>query len=103
VHELKHDGYRLQIHVRDGRVRLYNMNAADWTKRYPQASPHPEIASCANSSSAAMALLLLSYTPICLSAASKARKPRPPVRQYAGGGRCDCRDANSWMESSCIH
>ena len=36
VHELKHDGYRLQIHVRDGRVRLYTMNAADWTKRYPR-------------------------------------------------------------------
>ena len=36
VHELKHDGYRLQIHVRDGRVRLYTMNGADWTKRYPR-------------------------------------------------------------------
>jgi bifunctional non-homologous end joining protein LigD len=35
VHELKHDGYRLQIHVRDGRVRLYTMNGADWTSRYP--------------------------------------------------------------------
>ena len=23
AHELKHDGYRLQVHVRDGRVRLY--------------------------------------------------------------------------------
>jgi bifunctional non-homologous end joining protein LigD len=36
VHELKHDGYRLQIHIRDGRVKLYTMNAADWTKRYPR-------------------------------------------------------------------
>jgi bifunctional non-homologous end joining protein LigD len=36
AHELKHDGYRLQIHVRDGRVKLYTMNAADWTKRYPR-------------------------------------------------------------------
>jgi ATP-dependent DNA ligase len=36
VHELKHDGYRLQIHVRDGRVRLYTMNGNDWTKRYPR-------------------------------------------------------------------
>jgi ATP dependent DNA ligase domain len=36
VHELKHDGYRLQIHVRDGRVRLYTRNGADWTKRYPR-------------------------------------------------------------------
>src|SRR5262245_5049021 len=33
--ELKHDGYRLQIHVRDGRVRLYTMSGNDWTKRYP--------------------------------------------------------------------
>ena len=36
VHELKHDGYRLQLHVRDGRVRLYTMNGNDWTKRYPR-------------------------------------------------------------------
>ena len=36
VHELKHDGYRLQVHVRDGRVRLYTMNGNDWTKRYPR-------------------------------------------------------------------
>ena len=35
VHEVKHDGYRLQIHVRDGRARLYTMNAANWTYRYP--------------------------------------------------------------------
>jgi ATP-dependent DNA ligase len=36
VHELKHDGYRLQIHVRDGRVRLFTMNGNDWTERYPR-------------------------------------------------------------------
>jgi ATP dependent DNA ligase domain len=24
-----------QIHVRDGRVRLYTINGADWSKRYP--------------------------------------------------------------------
>jgi hypothetical protein len=35
THELRHDGYRLQIHMRDGRVRLYTMNGADWSKRYP--------------------------------------------------------------------
>jgi len=38
VRELKRDGYRLQIHVRDGRVRLYTMNGADWSKRYPLIS-----------------------------------------------------------------
>src|SRR5262245_4336689 len=36
AHEPKHDGYRLQIHVRDGRVLLLTMNGADWTKRYPR-------------------------------------------------------------------
>ena len=29
-------GYRLQVHVQDGRVRLYTMNGADWSKRYPR-------------------------------------------------------------------
>jgi len=32
---LKHDGYRLQIHVHDGRVRLYTRNGSDWSDRYP--------------------------------------------------------------------
>jgi ATP-dependent DNA ligase len=36
AHELKHDGYRLQIHVRDGLVRLYTMNGNNWTDRYPR-------------------------------------------------------------------
>ena len=35
AHELKHDGYRLQVHARDGRVRLYTMNGADWSAHYP--------------------------------------------------------------------
>jgi hypothetical protein len=35
AHELKHDGYRLQIHARDGRVRLYTITGADRSKRYP--------------------------------------------------------------------
>jgi bifunctional non-homologous end joining protein LigD len=35
VHEVKHDGYRLQIHAGNGRVRLYTMNGADWSDRYP--------------------------------------------------------------------
>jgi bifunctional non-homologous end joining protein LigD len=37
AHELKH-GYRLQIHVGDGRVRLYTINGADRSKRYPLIS-----------------------------------------------------------------
>jgi bifunctional non-homologous end joining protein LigD len=35
AHELKHDGYRLQIHIRDGRVKLYTINGYDWSDRYP--------------------------------------------------------------------
>ena len=35
VHELKQDGYRLQIHIRASRVRLFTMNGHDWTERYP--------------------------------------------------------------------
>src|SRR6187397_1712115 len=34
-YEIKHDGYRLQIHIRDGRVRLYTRRGADWTERFP--------------------------------------------------------------------
>jgi bifunctional non-homologous end joining protein LigD len=36
AHELTHDGYRLQIHVRDGRVRLYTIDGNNWTDRYPR-------------------------------------------------------------------
>jgi bifunctional non-homologous end joining protein LigD len=35
LHEIKHDGYRLQIHVNSGRVRLYTMTGVDWTERFP--------------------------------------------------------------------
>jgi bifunctional non-homologous end joining protein LigD len=35
VHEIKHDGFRLQIHVRGKRVGLYTMTGVDWTARYP--------------------------------------------------------------------
>ena len=36
AHEIKHDGYRLQIHVGPSRVRLLTMTGADWTERYPR-------------------------------------------------------------------
>ena len=35
AHELKHDGYRLQIHVRDGRVRLYTIDGRRLVKALP--------------------------------------------------------------------
>ena len=35
MHEIKHDGYRLQVHIRDGRVRLFTRTGVDWSDRYP--------------------------------------------------------------------
>jgi bifunctional non-homologous end joining protein LigD len=35
VHELKLDGYRVQAHLRDGRVRLYTRSGLDWVNRFP--------------------------------------------------------------------
>ncbi len=35
VHEIKYDGYRLQIHVRGERVRTLTRRGYDWTPRFP--------------------------------------------------------------------
>jgi bifunctional non-homologous end joining protein LigD len=35
VHELKLDGYRIQAHLRDGRVTVYTRTGLDWTARFP--------------------------------------------------------------------
>jgi bifunctional non-homologous end joining protein LigD len=33
-HEIKYDGYRVQIHLNKGRVTVYTRNGLDWTKRF---------------------------------------------------------------------
>jgi bifunctional non-homologous end joining protein LigD len=35
VHEIKFDGYRLQIHLNKGKVTVYTRNGHDWTNRFP--------------------------------------------------------------------
>ena len=35
IHEIKHDGYRLIICRRAGRVRVFSRRGYDWTDRYP--------------------------------------------------------------------
>jgi bifunctional non-homologous end joining protein LigD len=35
VHEIKHDGYRLQVRREGGGVRLFTRRGYDWTTRYP--------------------------------------------------------------------
>lgn len=34
VHEIKFDGYRIQAHIEDGKVRLYTRKGLDWTGRF---------------------------------------------------------------------
>ena len=34
LHEIKFDGYRVQIHLNKGTRRLYTRNGLDWTKRF---------------------------------------------------------------------
>ena len=35
IHEIKHDGYRMIVRKKDGRVRLFTRRGYDWTDRYP--------------------------------------------------------------------
>jgi bifunctional non-homologous end joining protein LigD len=34
LHEIKLDGYRVQIHLNRGRKKVYTRNGLDWTKRF---------------------------------------------------------------------
>jgi bifunctional non-homologous end joining protein LigD len=34
LHEIKYDGYRVQIHVNAGKKKVYTRNGLDWTKRF---------------------------------------------------------------------
>jgi bifunctional non-homologous end joining protein LigD len=34
LHEIKYDGYRVQVHVNRGRKKVYTRNGLDWTKRF---------------------------------------------------------------------
>ncbi|MCA6097628.1 non-homologous end-joining DNA ligase [Bradyrhizobium australafricanum] len=34
LHEIKYDGYRVQLHLSQGRAKAYTRNGLDWTKRF---------------------------------------------------------------------
>ena len=34
IHEIKYDGYRVQVHLNKGNVKLYTRNGHDWTNRF---------------------------------------------------------------------
>jgi bifunctional non-homologous end joining protein LigD len=36
AHEIKRDGYRVQVSKRDRRVRLFTRRGFDWSDRYPR-------------------------------------------------------------------
>ena len=35
IHEVKHDGYRVQLVIERGNVRLYTRNGYDWSDKFP--------------------------------------------------------------------
>jgi len=35
IHEIKHDGYRSQVMIQRGQVRVFTRNGHDWTDRFP--------------------------------------------------------------------
>src|SRR5207253_2840566 len=35
VHEIKFDGYRIQVHFEHGHVKLYTRRGLNWTDKYP--------------------------------------------------------------------
>src|SRR5439155_26401451 len=35
VHEIKYDGYRVQVHIESGKVALLTRTGLDWTDRFP--------------------------------------------------------------------
>jgi bifunctional non-homologous end joining protein LigD len=34
LHEIKFDGYRVQVHLNKGKRKVYTRNGLDWTKRF---------------------------------------------------------------------
>lgn len=34
IHEIKYDGYRVQVHINSGRKKVYTRNGLDWTNRF---------------------------------------------------------------------
>jgi bifunctional non-homologous end joining protein LigD len=37
LHEIKLDGYRVQIHLNKGERKVHTRNGLDWTKRFPRS------------------------------------------------------------------
>jgi bifunctional non-homologous end joining protein LigD len=44
LHEIKYDGYRVQVHLNQGRKKVYTRNGLDWTKRFSRIAAALDIA-----------------------------------------------------------
>jgi bifunctional non-homologous end joining protein LigD len=44
LHEIKYDGYRIQVHTNRGRKKVYTRNGLDWTKRFSSVAAALDIA-----------------------------------------------------------
>jgi ATP-dependent DNA ligase len=40
VHEIKFDGYRVQVHLRDAAVKVFTRRGNDWTNRFRKVAAH---------------------------------------------------------------
>jgi bifunctional non-homologous end joining protein LigD len=38
LHEIKYDGYRVQVHLNRGRKKVFTRNGVDWTKRFTETA-----------------------------------------------------------------
>jgi hypothetical protein len=44
LHEIKYDGYRVQVHLNRGRKKVYTRNGLDWTKRFTEIAGALDVA-----------------------------------------------------------
>jgi bifunctional non-homologous end joining protein LigD len=44
LHEIKYDGYRVQVHLKEGRRKVYTRNGLDWTNRFSTIAAALDIA-----------------------------------------------------------
>ncbi|MNU89535.1 putative DNA ligase-like protein [compost metagenome] len=48
IHEIKHDGYRTQLLIEDGRAAAFSKSGLDWTDRYPHIAKSAATLGCSS-------------------------------------------------------
>ena len=52
LHEIKYDGYRIQVHLHRGRKKVFTRNGLDWTKRFSEIGTGEPAASLSDAGAA---------------------------------------------------